>query len=209
MSQTDRQKRLRLLVRQLNRRRKQQASQIDILCHDLIAAQRTFIDRLHGISFAAEFYQALLGSTDLNDLLERAGRVLRQELRGAGVGFFLRQSDGCELHTAPPEDEWPAEALRPEECLSPQLIDNICKSNRLCVLEDLFEMGLDSARKELNRFSLATLPLSDLGRSLGFAFLYRRLPQALTVGELQRVRPVLCGLSQAIRAARTPLHSSQ
>jgi len=208
MSQTDRQKRLRLLVRQLNRRRKQQASQIDILCHDLIAAQRTFIDRLQGIGFAAHFYKSLLGSTDLNDLLEQAGRVLREELPGAGVSFFLRQSDGCELHTTGADNAVFAEDPRPGDCLPPDVVDNICKANKPCTLDDMLDLGLDGRRKELAPFAPATLPLSDLGRSLGFMFLYRRAPQVLTAGELQRVSLILCGLSQAIRAARTPLPAS-
>ncbi len=208
MSQTDRQKRLRLLVRQLNRRRKQQASQIDIVCRDLIAAQRSFLDRLQGVSFAAQFYKALLGSTDLNDLLERAGRALREELPGVGVSFFLRQSDGCELHTTPGDDAVPAEDARPEDCLPPDLVDGICKANRPCTLDDMLGMSLAGSLKRLERFAPATLPLSDLGRSLGFLFLYRRAPQVLTAWELQRVTLILCGLSQAIRAARMLLHAS-
>jgi hypothetical protein len=208
MSRTDRQKRLRLLVRQLNWRRKQQASQIDILCHDLIAAQRTFIDRLQNVSFAAQFYQALLGSTDLNDLLERAGRALREELPGAGVSFFLRQPDGCELHTAQAEEAGPGQNARPEDCLPPDLVDSICKANKPCTLDDMRGMCLGGSLKRLDRVAPATLPLSDLGRPLGFVFLYRRAPQFLTAAELQRVSLVLCGLSQAIRSAHTPLPAS-
>jgi hypothetical protein len=205
MSQTDRQRRLRLLARQLNRRRKQQARQIDILCHDLIGAQRTFIGRLQGISFTAQFYKALLGSIDLNDLLERAGRVLRDELPGAGVSFFLRQSDGCELRAFQVGDDLPGEGPRPEDCLPPDLLDRICKANKLCTLDDLLGMHLGGSLKGLERFAPATLPLSDLGRPLGFLFLYRRAPQVLTAAELQRISFVLCGLSQAIRSLRTPL----
>jgi hypothetical protein len=208
MSQTDRQKRLRLLVRQLNRRRKQQASQIDILCHDLIAAQRTFIDRLQGVSFTAQFYQALLGSTDLNDLLERAGRALRDELPDAGVSFFLRQADGCEPYATPAQETASAEDPRPEECLPPDLVDRICKANKPCTREDMLDLRPGGGLKGLERFAPATLPLSDLGRSLGFIFLYRRAPLVLTPEELRRIGLVLRGLSQAIRAARTPLHAS-
>ena len=53
MSQVERHKRLRLLVKQLNRRRKQQARKIDILCHDLIAAHRQFMRKLNDVGFAA------------------------------------------------------------------------------------------------------------------------------------------------------------
>jgi hypothetical protein len=205
MSQTDRQKRLRLLVKKLNRQRKQQARKIDILCHNLIAAQRTFIDRLQGISFAAQFYHSLLGCSDLNAVLERAGRLLRQELPEAGVRFFLRQPDGCELHATAADEAFLPQEPRPEDFFHAELTDSVCKANRPCTSEDLFGLGLNRNLKGVGRFSIATLPLSDLGRSLGFVLLYRRTPQTLTPGELQRVSPVLCGLSQAIRTARLSL----
>jgi hypothetical protein len=206
MSQTERQKRLRLALKKFNRQRKQQASKIDILCNNLIAAQRTFIERLHDIGFTAQFYKALLGSTDLGELLARAGRLIRQELPGAGVCFFLRNADGCAPHATETDEALLPGDPRPEDGFSPALMSVICKANRPCTLDDIFGMVLDDPLEGLNQFSLATLPLSDLGRSLGFVLLYRRPPQVLTAGETQRISPVLCGLSQAIRAARVPLH---
>ncbi len=182
---------------------------IDILCNDLISAQRAFLQRLHGISFAAEFYKSLLGSTDLDDLLARASRLIRRELPGTSVAFFLRQLEGCELH-AFEHDETPlGEDERPEDYFNSELADSICKSNRPCTFDDMFGMGLGGDLKILRRFSITTLPLNDLGRSLGFVLLYRRLPQTLTKPELQRVGPVMCGLSQAIRSERAPLHSGR
>lgn len=205
MSQTERHKRLRLLLKNLNRQRKRQASKIDILCNDLICAQRAFISRLQGISFAAQFYRSLLGSTDLNGLLSGAARAIRQELPGAGVSFFLRQAEGCERHAIETERVLPREGPGPEDCFNPELMDSICKSNRPCTLDDMAGMDLEANLKGLTGFSLATLPLNDLGRSLGFILLYRRLPQVLTADELHKVSSVTCGLSQAIRAARVTL----
>ncbi len=209
MSQTDRQKRLRLLVHKLNRQRKQQASKIDILCNNLISAQRAFLTRLHGISFTAQFYKSLLGAADLNELLTRAGRLIQQELPGAGVSFFLRQADGCAPHTIASDEARLPNEPGPEDCFHSELVDNICKSNRSCSLDDMFGMGLDRSRKGLSRFSMVTLPLNDLGRSLGFILLYRRSPQTLTAEELHTISPMTCGLSQAIHTARDALHSTR
>jgi hypothetical protein len=209
MSQTDRQKRLRLLVRKLNRQRKQQASKIDILCNNLISAQRAFLNRLHGISFTAQFYKSLLGVADLNELLARAGRQIQQELPGAGVSFFLRQADGCVPHTVASDEARLPNEPRPEDCFHADLVVSICKSNRSCSLDDMFSMGLDGSRPGLSRFSMVTLPLHDLGRSLGFILLYRRLPRTLTAEEVHTLSPVICGLSQAIHAARDALASAR
>ena len=218
MSQTERYKRLRLLVKGLNKQRRQQASKVDILCNDLIGAQRSFLRRLQDIGFAAEFYRSLLGGTDLNSVLARAGRVIRQELPGAGVTFFIRQPDGCEVHACQGDESLYGEHSGPDpkadvlalgarlhECFDAELVDNICKHNRPCTLEDIAGTGRDGDWEALNQFSLITLPLSDLGRSLGFVLLYCPLPQVLNTADVRRVSPALHGLAQAVRALRVAL----
>jgi len=207
MSQTERHRRLRRLLNRLNKQRKQQASKIDILCNDLISAQRAFIQRLYTVSFAAEFYKSLLGSPDLNHLLARADRQIRQELPGAGVAFYLRQPEGCELHSFVGEEVFTCEQQGPQEYLTPERIDGICKSSKTCTLADLSNLDPGDDPAGLAKFSIAALPLSDLGRSLGFTLLWRPLPLTVTAEEIHRIEPVMCGLSQAIRAARVPLAS--
>jgi hypothetical protein len=204
MSQTERQKRLRLLLKKLNKQRKQQASQIDILCNDLIGAQRSFIQRLQDLGFAAEFYQSLLGGTDLDSLLARAARVLRQELPGTGVAFFLRHGDACEFHPCRDDEALYGAQAGPEDSLDPELVDHLCKYNRPCTLEEIADPSWACDWETLSRFSLVTLPLTDLGRSLGFVLVYCPRPQALTVAEVRRIAPALHGLARAIRAVHTP-----
>jgi hypothetical protein len=207
MSQTERHRRLRLLLNRVNRQRKQQASKIDILCNDLISAQRAFIQRLYTISFAAQFYKSLLGSLALNQLLARADRQIRQELPGTGVAFYLRQADGCELYSFAGDDMFACQQQGPQEHLTSELVDGICKSNKTCTLAELSSLDLGEDLKQLARFSIVTLPLSDLGRSLGFALLWRPAPLTVTAEETHKIESVMCGLSQAIRAVRVPLAS--
>lgn len=209
MSQTERHRRLRLLLNKLNKQRKQQAGKIDILCSDLISAQRAFIQRLSAISFAAEFYKSLLGSPDLNHLLARADRLIRRELPGAGVAFYVRQGDLCEPYSFVGDEMFASELSGPQECLTSDMIEGICKSNKTCTRVEISSFDLASNLKELERFSIATLPLSDLGRPLGFVLLWRPSPLAVTADEIGRLDPVMCGLSQAVRAARVPLASGE
>lgn len=209
MSQTERQKRLRLLVKKLNKERKQQARRVDILCNDLIGAQREFMRRLNNIGFAARFYKGLLGSVDLRSLLLQAGQLIKEELPSTRVVFFLRQADGCEAHARDVESMAGPEDVRLEDYLTPGVAGGICKSNRLCTMDDLVGMGLEGNRQELNRLSAATVPLSDLGRSLGFVLLCREAGHPLTRDDLERVTLVTCGLSQAIRNCGVPLHMRQ
>lgn len=204
MSQIERHKRLRLLLRKLNKQRKQQAKRVDILCNDLIGAQRSFLRRLQDIGFAAEFYRSLLGGTDTNGILVRAGRAIQRELPGTGVAFFLRGPDGYDFHACR-VDTSPADGnLGPEEYLDPEMVDHICKYNRPCTLEDIAGMRIDGGPEGLYRFSFITLPLSDLGRSLGFALIYCTLPQVLHPAEIGRISPVMRGLAQALHAVHVP-----
>lgn len=208
MSQSQRQERLRLLVRKLNRERKRQAKQVDILCNDLIGANRSFVNRLNSVGFAAGFYKALLGMSNLQLLLNQAARLIEQEVPGAGVAFFLRQNGDCELYPLDGRNTSHLKNQRLEDCFGRELADSICKSNKLCTADDMFGMGFEGNLKALGEFSIATLPLSDLGRALGFILLYRPLPRRLTGEELQKVGLITCGLSSAIRGCRTPVHAT-
>ena len=198
---------MRLLIAKLNKERKRQANKIDILCNDLIAAQREFIRRLNDVGFAAHFYRDLLGTADLRHLLIRAGRLIQKELPGAGVTFFLRQPEGGELHVLEGDRAVGLEGQRPQECFTQELVERICKSNRLCTIDDLAGMDFEGYLTRLNNASLGTVPLNDLGRSLGFLLVYRAAPHPLSARELERIGLITCGLSRAIRGCGMPLHS--
>jgi hypothetical protein len=175
----------------------------------LIGAQRSFIRRLQDIGFAAEFYRSLLSGTDLNGILTRAGRVIKQELPGAGVAFFIRQPDGCEIHACQGDESLYCEHSGPHECFDAELVDNLCKHNKPCTLEDIAGMNTDGDLTGMNKFSLVTLPLSDLGRSLGFVLLYYPLPEILNPADVRRISPAMHGLAQAIRALHVALPSRE
>ena len=204
MSQSQRQQRLRLLVKKLNQERKQRGKQVDILCNDLIAANRDFVQRLEGIGFAAGFYKALLGTTDLRTLLMRATRLIEQELPGAGVSFFLRHDGPCRLLSLDNRDRSRLRRPSVEDCLSAEMVESICKSNRRCTIDDMVNMGLEGNQQLLSDVSMVTLPLSDLGRALGFVLLHRPMPRQLSREEANKVGLITCGLSHAIRSCRTP-----
>jgi len=212
-----RHRRLRLLIKKLNKDRKKQNQKIDILCNDLIAAQRNFIKRLGIINFAANFYESIIGTTDLNKLLYTTFEFIKAENKDANVTFFLRQEgdpilrkdskmgtqESFELHMF--------ESSRPiaigkqyiENCFSQELIDSIFKSNKICTVDDMFAMGLDGNLNELNKISAVTIPLGLLGSSLGFILVYRPSENKLTSDEISRISAVISGLSRAITACQT------
>jgi hypothetical protein len=203
-----RHRRLRLLIKKLNKERKKQAKKIDILCNDLIAAQRDFIKRLNTISFTANFYESIIGSIDLSSLLYVTAKLIKEKNSDINVTFFLRQSDNFELHMFQSEQPIIFEKQHLENCFVPELMDNICKSNKICTLDDMFAMGLEGNLIGLNKVSAVTIPLGLLGSSLGFMLIYCSSENKLTADEISDISAITCGLSRAIQSCQALLHSS-
>ncbi|MHC4657803.1 MAG: hypothetical protein ACYS83_01315 [Planctomycetota bacterium] len=192
----------------LNRKRKEQAKKIDILCNDLIAAQRDFIKRLDTISFAAGFYELIVGITELSALLYTAGKLIRDEIPDTGVAFFLRSCDSFELHIFESDQPITLEKQDLKSCFTSELVDNICKLNKICTLDDMFAMGLEGNLVRLNKISAAAVPLGQLGSSLGFILIYRSSQNKLTSDELNNIAAIAPGLSRAIQSCQVVLHSA-
>ncbi len=203
MEDKQRHKRLRLLIKKLNKDRKKQNQKIDILCNDLIAAQRNFIKRLGIISFVANFYESIIGTTDLNKLLYTAVEFFKAENADVNVTFFLSQEENFELYTFESGRPIAIEKQYLESCFTPELMDNISKSNKVCSLDDMFAMGLQGNLNELNKISAVTIPLGLLSSSLGFILVYRSLENKLTADDIGRISAVVSGLSRAITSCRT------
>jgi hypothetical protein len=212
-----RHKRLRLLIKKLNKDRKKQNQKIDILCNDLIAAQRSFIRRLGIISFVANFYESIVGTTDLNKLLYAAVELIKAEDEDTNITFFLRQEgdhilqkdskmgtqENFELHMFESSRPITIEKQYIENCFTEELMDDISRSNKVCTIDDMFAMGLHGNLNELNKISAVTIPLGLLGSSLGFILVYRSSENKLTVDEIGRISAVISGLSRAITSCQT------
>jgi len=202
-----RHRRLRLLIKKLNAKRKKQAKKIDILCNDFIAAQRDFIKSLKTISSIANFYESIIGITDLHSLLYAATKLIKEENADVNATFFLRQSDSFELYMFESEQPVALEKQHLESCFSAELMDNICKSNKVCTLEDMFAMGLQGNLTGLNKIPCATIPLCLHGSSLGFILICRQSEKQLTTEEINNISAITYGLSRAIQFCQTLSHS--
>ncbi|MFH1370635.1 MAG: hypothetical protein ABII09_05045 [Planctomycetota bacterium] len=224
MNDEKRNRRLRLLISRLNKERKKQAKQIDILCNDFVAAQKDFIKALRAISFAADFYESIAGVTDLNELLCTAGKLIQDQIQGSNVAFFLLRGGNCEyrqtsfeMHIF--ESDRPIDLLAPssvegeerriENFFTAELVDNITRSNRVCTIEDMLTMGLQCSGACLDKISAAAAPLSSNSGSPGFILIYRCSQSPLTSDEIHCVAQVASGLARSIIACRAPANAAQ
>lgn len=208
MEEKQRHRRLRLLIKKLNKKRKKQAKKIDILCNDFVSAQRDFIKSLKTISFIANFYESIIGITDLNSLLFSVAQLFKEENSDVNVTFFLRHSDNFELFMFESEQPIILEKQHFENSFTPELMDNICKSNKVCTIDDVFAMGMQGNLNGLNKISGVTIPLGQPGSSFGFVLVYRSSENKLTTEEINNISAVTCGLSRAIQSCQTTLHSA-
>ncbi len=222
MNDERRNKRLRLLIARLNKERKKQAKQIDILCNDFVAAQKDFIKALNTIGFAADFYGAIAGLTELNELLWAAGNLVKDQIPDANVAFFLlapssaegMQPDNLdcrqtsfELHIFESDLAIDLEDRRIENFFTAELVGNIAKSNRICTIEDMLAMGLAGFPACLEKISTAAIPLSTPASSMGFVLIYRSSRNQLTADELKAVAQITPGLGRSIASCRALVSS--
>jgi hypothetical protein len=215
VSDERRNKRLRLLISRFNKQRKKQAKQIDILCNDIIAAQKDFIKALKIIGFAADFYNGIIGITDLNELLCAAGSYIQKHTPDVHIAFFLLaqsgiegvQTDNFELHVFENEQPIALDNRRVENFFTTELVINISKSNQICTIDDMLGMGLQCSPAFLEKISTAAMPLSTPGSSLGFVLIYRSSHNPLTADELKAIAQITPGLGRSIASCRALVSS--
>jgi hypothetical protein len=208
MDHKHRYKRLRLLVKKVNKKRKEQAKKIDILCNNLIAAQRDFLNKLNTICFAANFYESIIGTTDLNSLLYTSSKLIKDEIPDSNIAFFLRQQETFELHPFEGDRSiWP-QKHHLENFFTSELVENICKSNKICTIDDMLAMGLQLNINMLNKISAATIPLRQIGLSVGFILIYRSSQNKLSPDELENISSIVTGLSRMIESYRVHVNYS-
>ena len=207
MDHKERNKKLRRLIRTVNIKQKEQALKIDILCNDFIAAQRDFIKNLNTISFTAGFYESIIGTTDLNSLLYTVDKLIKDEIDDGSVAFFLRHGDNFELHMLESHQPIGIDQRRLESCFTPEIMKSVCKSNKLCSLDDLFAMGLQANPAMLKEVSAVTIPLGQYGPSLGFILIYVCSQDGLTQDQINNINAVTCGLSRAIHSCQAFIKS--
>ncbi len=207
VSDEKRHKRLRLLISRLNKERKRQGKQIDILCNDFVSAQKDFLKALKVISFTADFYESIIGLTDLNELLCNAGNLIKDHVSEVNVAFFLLQPYNFELHIFESNQPIDLEDRRIENLFTTELVNNISNSNKICTLDDMLTMGLQCNPSFLQKVAIAGVPLNHHNCSLGFILLYRQFRNPFTSEELKSIVQISPGLARSISSCHSIVYN--
>ena len=201
-------KRLKQLVRSLNSVRHEQAKKIDILCNDMVSAHGEFIKQLQCLSFGVGFYESILGCRNMASLLESTTESIAKCIRGANIAIFLLDTGGFELHMVDDDNPIDIDTDQIESYFTPDIVQDISRSGKVCRLEDLHEMGFQGNVSVLSQLSIAGIPIGGYSSPAGFILVYRDARNELTDGELQRITSITDGLCAAIRSCRSDVKSA-
>ncbi|MHC5144998.1 MAG: hypothetical protein ACYSOX_05160 [Planctomycetota bacterium] len=191
-------KRALKVIRSLHTCQKKQASKIDVLCRDMVSAHREFSTKLAALSFAASYYESLLGCTDLDDLLDTAVQGIREAVKETDAAIFLLSENGFDVHIADTGVADPVEKRQFQHWFTRELVNSVSQMNRICSLEQLLRMGLQGSPAVLKTISLAAIPLGRFGQAVGFVLVYRPAHLPLQTEELSRLAAVSTGLREVI-----------
>jgi hypothetical protein len=197
--ENQRDKRLRFLVRQLNRIRHIQAKKIDILCNDLIGAQKDCIKLLGRLGFVVDAYEVLMGLTDKSAALETAAELIRPAVCAPNVWFLLLEQNNLRVHSYDSDPRLAVDAKPLTDCFTMAMVQRICASNKVCLAEDLPALGLDSNPAVFDKICLAVIPLAIGSLPLGLILVYRPAGSEFTAAELQKITAMTPGLARIIR----------
>lgn len=202
-------KRALKVIRSLHSCQKKQAGKIDVLCRDMVSAHREFSTKLAALSFAASYYESLLGCTDLDDLLDTAVQGIREAAKETDAAIFLLSENGFDVHIADTGVADPVEKRQFQHWFTRELVRSVSQINRICSLDQLLRMGLQGSPAVLKTISLAAIPLGRFGQAVGFVLVYRPAHLPLQSEELSRLAAVSAGLREAIGSfQKTPSANS-
>jgi hypothetical protein len=200
MKDSKRNSRIRLLVKHLNRRRKKQAAQIDLLCNDIITAHRGFLDTVATLTFAAEFYESLIGIDGLENLFHTCACMVKKQIPDVNLAFFLGQPEGFQLYAFDCDSGEINETYRLEQHFTAEIIRSVIGANHSCDLNELLRMGLQASPAVLKNISAVTVPIAANGPVAGFILVYKSSAQSFDQRQVRLLCAVRRGLSRAVRA---------
>lgn len=196
MDQILRSKRVRKLVKTLNKERKSLTKQVEILCTDMINAHRELIENFKLVSFSSAFYQKLLGARSAEELLIATARYIQEFTNDADVAFFLKKENGFEAFN------YPAIFRQREtislKCFNDEVFHYVCSENRVCDLQDLLNSGLETNLGVLKKFTAAAIPLNYNNNTIGFMLITKSAQEVIRDIEIKKIAEINQGLSKGI-----------
>jgi transcriptional regulator with GAF, ATPase, and Fis domain len=198
--------RIKKLVKSLNKQRRKQAKQIDILCNDIIQAHRGFIHNLDRLAFTAQFTESIIGIIDLDHLLYTAATIIKQHFYQMNLTFCINNGNDFNLYAFESDECQLNDEQRIEQYFNKEAVTNIINNNKICLMDDLLEMGLIIKPTVARQISVTSIPLSNDTVFSGFIFLYNTSSEKIDENHLEMLTSIKRSLSLAIKACPRRQH---
>ena len=196
------QDRARRAIGKLNYLRHKQGKQIDILCNDMVSAHKDFIKELRTLTYAVDFYEVSLGCTDLPSLLGHGADYVKAHVAGSDVTFFVLDNDEFETHRFGDDQDAGLDLEEFEGCFSGEVVQEICRMNKVCTLNDMVEIGLQGNPNAFAKMSAVAVPLGRMGQVVGFILITRNAENDITAEDLADVVSIAPGLANSIKSLK-------
>ena len=146
-----------------------------------------------------------MGINDLGGILFVSNKLIKEEIGDVSVSFYLRKEEQFELNISEQRTEDVAgEQL--ENCFNSEVIENVCNANKKCNVDELVSMGLQCNPIILKETWAQTLPLEQMGASVGFILIYSSIARKLSEEQINLITSITPGLSKAIVCSQAILH---
>jgi hypothetical protein len=174
----------------------------------MVAAHGEFSLQLRILVDTVHFYEAILGKRDLTCLLDTAAAQIQSLLADTKAAIVVLDSNGFSMHRVPAASEATVPVSALESTLTPEIVHKLSNNRKLCMLNQMWEMGLEDLGGEFSKMTAVAIPLTFRGPGLGFILMYRDASKPFKRNELHSIESLIPGLRDAIRSLRTePAHA--
>ncbi|OHB59113.1 MAG: hypothetical protein A2Y12_12850 [Planctomycetes bacterium GWF2_42_9] len=191
--------RLRQLVHKLNKVKRSQKKQIDMLCNDILKSHSEFIGHIKNFQFAADFYENILGINNSEQLAKNVGEYFTENLDEVNMAIVFMSAGKPQIYIYSMDSNLDNIPKQIGPYLSPRLVQLVCQTGQVCSVDQLCEMGFFASPAILKKISLAAIGLNKAGPALGMLVVYRAIENPLTKIELARIASVMPGIATALK----------
>jgi len=200
---------LRQLLRKTNIDRRTLRNKINILCQDLVHSNTNLTNTLQNLRKAYDFQNDLAGEFDLNYLLHKSLRHIKEQIYNSSGVIYLCQSKNIEAHISGPWYEGQRELDEIEQLLKDTIITQVTQVTQTgCLIPKAGDWQEITTKKryQLKGLSLLAQPMVSDEEVTGVIVIYKDDSQPLTAADSETVAPYLPPLAHSIKAVQKLQH---
>ena len=198
----NRRQRVLSVVKKLNKIRKVQGKKIDILCNDMLIAQKQIVSQMLSFDFMIDFYESIIGQHNINKLLNAACQKIIENIPESNIAIYINKDNAFRSIHLNENIENNLSSQQLADLFEISTAKSIGRSNMICGIEEMLSMGLNSSLKSFDNYSIFAVPLSGYSRSEGFILIWRDRATPIDSNELDRLGSVSVPLVKAIRSCQ-------